>query len=659
MTPSSPLSPIKFGRGGIAKKRFRRSSNLRSNATASDAENHPNAATTTTTTTTVKKDDAATDTTDTSTDTWWTDKRDHFHHWLRCNPLRLGITSDSVDFIKQQLQRGDEQPDRQATCWRHCVVELISTGVPGLDDELLSIAEIPAKKYDNIDMRALLGTTSSVVAGKASTPAFSSLQEMPLEVLHTEILRLANERQTFLETLKEQDNTTTAAVEKEQAALNACSVAHDALKSSEELQTAQMKRIETLSHQVKQLKKQIANGSAMVAAAEMQANVAGSGIAAVKALSTADARPSSADAVRTSIDINSMTMLERQQHFSKLRTQKRDLALAKKKKDEDDEFKKSAEERKAAKQKRGSQWEHIRSRLHDVVETGSRRKSEVGVPKAVSKVSKATKEGSGSGNNGGSGNSGSNKKSTGWKKLLKLKADGKLTRKKKKKGKKEEKKSGGGSSLLDMCQAMLKKKTATDIANKKAMSETTEATTAADLIGQEEPPPTPTPNHVDASIGLQPPVASPFTARAQALLQQGETSNVEMSNATTETETAAATTTASTTTTEPTTTTNEVASLPKDVFSSEGFFDKFGTNNLKGKHVIQDSMPFNIDTFFRKRDKHSGRDGVSLLMARKDDDHGTQEAIAVFFDRTKFTEEEAAEWWLHNRIRFPYREDGK
>ena len=237
MVPSSPLSPIKFGRGGIAKKRFRRTSNLRSNAT-SDAENHPNAATTTTTTT-VKKDEETTDTADTAD--WWTEKRDHFHHWLRCNPLRLGITSDSVDFIKQQLQRGDEQPDRQATCWRHCVVELISTGVPGLDDELLSIAEIPAKKYDNIDMRALLGTTSSVVAGKASTPALSSLQEMPLEVLQSEILRLANERQTFLETLKAQDNTTTAAVEKEQAALNACSIAHDALKSSEELQTAQMK----------------------------------------------------------------------------------------------------------------------------------------------------------------------------------------------------------------------------------------------------------------------------------------------------------------------------------------------------------------------------------------------------------------------------------
>ena len=35
---------------------------------------------------------------------------------------------------------------------------------------------------------------------------------------------------------------------------------------------------------------------------------------------------------------------------------------------------------------------------------------------------------------------------------------------------------------------------------------------------------------------------------------------------------------------------------------------------------------------------------VSLLMARRDDDHGTQEAIAVFFDRTKFTEEQAAAW---------------
>ena len=51
-------------------------------------------------------------------------------------------------------------------------------------------------------------------------------------------------------------------------------------------------------------------------------------------------------------------------------------------------------------------------------------------------------------------------------------------------------------------------------------------------------------------------------------------------------------------------------------------------------------MPFNIDTFYRKRDKNAGRDGISLLMARKEDDHAAEEAIAVFFDRTKFTEEE-------------------
>ena len=330
MQPSSPLSPIKFGRGGIAKKRFRRTSNLKNNSTAQDAENHLNSQTTTATT--AKNEDTTNASATPTTTDWWTEKRDHFHHWLRCNPLRLGISSESVEFIKQQLQCGDEQPARQATCWRHCVVELISTGVPGLDDELLSIAEIPVKKYDDIDMRALLGTTSSVVAGKASTPALTSLQEMSLEVLQTEIMRLAKERQVFLDTLKEKETTTAAAVEKEQTALKACAVAQDALKAGQELQQTQMKRIETLSSQVKQLKKQIANGpAAAAAAAEVKANVAGSGIAAVKALSTADDRPSSADTLKTSIDINSMSMLERQQHFSKLRTKKRDLALAKKK----------------------------------------------------------------------------------------------------------------------------------------------------------------------------------------------------------------------------------------------------------------------------------------------------------------------------------------
>jgi len=614
-TPT-PLSPIQFERGGMVKKRFRRS-NLRSQ----DTENRPNDSTTSTTTSnTTKTDDAATKTHETAVDDWWVDKRDHFHHWLRCNPLRLGISADSVVFIKQQLQRGDEMKERRRTCWRHVVVELLSCGVPGLDDELLSVAEIPKAKYDDVDMASLLEAVPSLLQGAAPTTSIS-LEDLPVDIIKSELIRLGTERALLRKTLEERDAVTISATAKEAAAVEACDAAVGALSASKSQQSEQAARMLDLQQEIKMLKKTIAANKvaatkAAAAAPSQDKNIAGSGIAAVKALSASEGRrPSSADTLSASIDINAMTMLERQQHFTQLRTKRRDSALAKKMKEEDEEMKKIEEERKANQKQRMSKWDHVRSRIHDVVEVGNKKKTEVGTT-------------------GKSENGKTNSKSNNslWTKVRTMKAEGKLKNKKKKTSRKDGKKNGAGgggggaSSLLEMCNALLTKKSVTS----KSADTLIPAANEKELLPLStgaEPPPTPTSNHTPHQSlgGLQPPVVMAPSLSQEEVKKEEEKKEEE-----------------------------EVKTLPKDVFTSEGFFDNFGSNDLKGKHVIQDAMPFNIDTFYRKRDKNSGRDGISLLMARKEDDHAAEEAIAVFFDRTKFTEEDAAEWWLHNRIRFPY-----
>jgi hypothetical protein len=136
---------------------------------------------------------------------------------------------------------------------------------------------------------------------------------------------LGKERKAFIDNLKNMEVTLNAALQQEKDATDACTNAQNALKASVELQNKQMEQIEKLTIQIKSLKKQIADGLST------SSNIAGSGIAAVKALTTAEERPSSANTTVTPVDINSMSMLERQQHFSALRTKKRDDALAKKK----------------------------------------------------------------------------------------------------------------------------------------------------------------------------------------------------------------------------------------------------------------------------------------------------------------------------------------
>merc|ERR1711865_584196 len=125
-----------------------------------------------------------------------------------------------------------------------------------------------------------------------------------------------------------------------------------ALSASQSQQSEQAARMLDLQQEIKMLKKTIAANKvaatkAAAAAPSQDKNIAGSGIAAVKALSASEGRrPSSADTLSASIDINAMTMLERQQHSTQLRTKRRDSALAKKMKEEDEEMKKIEEERK-------------------------------------------------------------------------------------------------------------------------------------------------------------------------------------------------------------------------------------------------------------------------------------------------------------------------
>ena len=81
------------------------------------------------------------------------------------------------------------------------------------------------------------------------------------------------------------------------------------------------------------------------------------------------------------------------------------------------------------------------------------------------------------------------------------------------------------------------------------------------------------------------------------------------------------------------------------------FFDEQGSNDLKGKFIVQSPTKFAFDSFYRKRDKGTIKPGVTLLMARHEDT-AREEPVAIFFNRSKFTEEEASQWWDQNNFRF-------
>lgn len=81
---------------------------------------------------------------------------------------------------------------------------------------------------------------------------------------------------------------------------------------------------------------------------------------------------------------------------------------------------------------------------------------------------------------------------------------------------------------------------------------------------------------------------------------------------------------------------------------------KFSENSTpaKGKVQVQDYNNFQLDSFYRKRDRGSAKPGVSLLMGRRDDDF-TEQVVAVIFDRSKFSQDGASTWLHTNLDRFP------
>lgn len=674
-TPSSPLSPLQFGRGGLVKKRFRRSNLGNMRTSKENAVNAPQCDGDAAAPKTTKHDSSAivapstidtAITTPAAIDQWWADKRDHFRHWLRCNPLRLGIGADSVRFIKDQLNRGDQNPSRQATCWRHVVVELLSTGVPGLDPELLSVAEIP-DKADGLDMAAVLNTVPSLVDGSKGPPLEAQLAGASPESLRREVVRLATERTLILENIAVKDS------EAEEAVASAAIAESDRDAAVSELAAAR-DSLSLKESRISELEARLATPSV--------SGAAGSGVAAVKALQ----RPSSAEGINdksatveasVSVDIRSMSMLDRQEHFLKQRNIKRAETLRLRKEKEEEEERRMRDEKAAASKLRTSKFDHVRSRVHETAKKGGKKQSEVG---------------------GGGGGGGGSKKSKWGKLRTTVRATAALKAGSKRRGKKKRGSTSSSSSaknqkptLLEMCKSMLNDHQ--PAAKSTSSANSTATSTVSESVDNPAPPSTPlaprtpcqSPMHAAHSLShgnradkkISGAIVSADDATTTTPVQEEESllvgkSGINASVAappdsvsppsetavpSAETDADAAGVSASLDEV------NATDSPPVSLMAvptkanAEGFFAKFGTTDRKGKHVIQDAMPFNIDTFFRKRDKNAGADGVSLLMARREDDHGTLEAIAVFFDRTKFTEQQAADWWRDNRIRFPNRID--
>lgn len=77
----------------------------------------------------------------------------------------------------------------------------------------------------------------------------------------------------------------------------------------------------------------------------------------------------------------------------------------------------------------------------------------------------------------------------------------------------------------------------------------------------------------------------------------------------------------------------------------------FDSGDTKARLVLQDASRFDLTSMYRKTDKKAGRDGVALLMGRREDTF-EEEVIAVLFDKEKVSELDAARWWLDHEHRF-------
>ena len=611
----TPQGGIKFTRGGIAKSNYRRKSQA-TNKAATDENGSEQ----------------------TEAGDWWIEKKEMVLDWLRCNPLLLGISRESVNFVKKQLERGDENASLRSRCWKHVVVEM--SGVPGLDEEMKSVAEIP--------LEAEMANLATILGGieYSKTISTKSVEKMSAESLRRLLVQ---------ETV-----------------------------SKASLQT----RVEDLSKQITELKNSAMNMAKEAMVAADQEPAAGSSINAIKALSQRpSSQPSSEDEAnernaknklpqrpltdrsvpsqrnlqkranhtiakaikekiveapqpdKQKIDISKMSMLERNAHFQKIRQEKLEKKRLMKAEAEQKEVDLASQKKKS-----NSRWNHVRSKLGGTQLTAGDKKDEKKKSTGSSLLDECRSIVGGSGKPAASTtkDTASSKATKNWDKVKKSVTKKQTKKKAARRSSRSTKQSAPTKpSLLDLCTNMLK---GTDAASKHGLTagEVGAAASADTLVevGNDAPP-------AKISTGVNPDLKLDMEA-----LESSAPVPVKEEAAPKEAASPAAS--ASETVKVPPAAPQNAAivspSPPKEI----KFFDETGSNDLKGKFVVQSPTKFAFDSFYRKRDKGTIQKGVSLLMARHEDT-SKEEAVAIYFDRSKFSEEQAAQWWETNSFRFSHK----
>ena len=646
----SPGNQIQFSRGGIAKKKYRRKSQISSNnenqtAGKTEGENESNAAT--------------------SVD-WWQESKEMMLDWFRCNPLRLGISADSVKFVQGQIELGEKNKNIRSKCWRHIVVEM--HGVPGLDEELVRVDHIPAEA-DGHSISTVLG----VKFPNVEIPTMDKLKDVDVETLKRMLVDSSLQKAKLKQRIK-----------------------------------VLTKDVETLKSKAKAVKMEV---SATNANEETATAPVGSGIAAVKALQRPSSQPSGEDvnnqeqlpqrpltdrsdvgAVRpynnnkdeknkveatkakllpvvkeqekvVKVNLSKMTMLQRTEHFEKLRKEKLEKKRVEKAEAEKEELQKKKDQLFTKRKQSNSRWSHVRSRLGTQAlktdENNKKNKKKESKSKSLlddcrslvgnkSDSTTTTKEN----NKTTSTTTASKKKSskTNKENAIKKKVVSKI---RSRMSKRKESVKNKRPSLLDMCQGMLegtnaatkhglsanevgKKVKAED--NKKDSKKKTSAelieTTKTNETGNTEKTNDDDDNknnnikkEDDAKVKVEENIDEANKKPTPTINLE----NLDANNA-------------------PIAPQNNLTVSPS-VPQVTKFFDEQGSNDLKGKFIVQSPTKFAFDSFYRKRDKGTIKPGVTLLMARHEDT-AREEPVAIFFNRSKFTEEEASQWWDQNNFRF-------
>jgi hypothetical protein len=637
-TVQSPGNQIQFSRGGIAKKKYRRKSQMAVN-NENGASNKPD------------------DENDTQTPIdWWEESKEMMMDWFRCNPLRLGISGESVKFVRAQIQLGDKNKNIRSKCWRHVVVEM--HGVPGLDEELMRV--------DHIPLEASCKSLASVLGVKfpnVDMPTLEKLQDMDMEMLKRMVV-------------------------------------------DSSLQKAKLKqRIKVLTKDVETLKTKVTEAANSINNTNDTTAPVGSGIAAVKALQRPSSQPSGEDvniqeqlpqrpltdrsdagALRpynssssnnnekisknnvasakekllpvvkeeekaVKVNLSKMTMLQRTEHFEKLRKDKLEKKRVEKEEAEKEELQKKKDQLFTKRKQSNSRWSHVRSRLGTQAlkaDGNNKNKKKEGKPKSLlddcrSLVGNTVENGAAKEN--------VNKSTASKKKSNKINKENALKKKvvskiRSRMTKRKESVKNKRPSLLDMCQGMLEGTTA---ASKHGLSANEVGTTTTSGTEKEK----------DSAETNEVVVKSSDKASTEEVVAPNDDkiSKEIVTNTTNDI--------SSTVEKKPTPTinleeldTNKAPIAPQNNLTVSpsvpqvvNFFDEAGSNKHKGKFIVQSPSKFAFDSFYRKRDKGTIKPGVSLLMARHEDT-AKEEPIAVFFDRSKFTEEEASQWWDQNNFRF-------